>query len=89
MMNAGMQSLIEACRPMLTSGNNTESVLTFLKESGCSKIESMRVLIELMGLSLGEAKQVVHLSEAWRDTRDRDDSFHESLQRLAERMKDE
>jgi len=88
-MSARMQSLIETCRSMLKSDNSTESILSFLKESGCSKIDSMRVLMELMGLSLGEAKQVVHLSEAWRDTRDSDDRFHESLQRVAEDIQDE
>jgi hypothetical protein len=33
------------------------------------------------GMSLGEAKRVVHLSPAWADRREQDDPLHEALSR--------
>ncbi|WP_156398417.1 hypothetical protein [Caulobacter sp. Root1455] len=51
----------------------------FLRRSGFSKVEIMRVLVESRGLSIPEAKLQVHAREHWDDVRDRDDRFHDDL----------
>lgn len=60
---------------MVASGKDTEAILTFLRKIGCSKIDSIRLLIPLRDLSLAEAKQIVHFSETWKDTRQADEEF--------------
>lgn len=49
-----------------------------LREMGASKIESIKVLREVSGMTLGEAKEAVHFSPAWGDRRASDESFQES-----------
>jgi len=53
--------------------------MAFLHAEGCSKIDSIVVLREVLNLNLGEAKALVHLSRTWGDVRERDDAFHEAL----------
>jgi hypothetical protein len=52
--------------------------------SGCSKIDSIVVLKEALGVDLGRANEIVHLSETWLDRRAADDQlqdeFWESLE---------
>lgn len=51
----------------------------FLRLAGLSKVESIRALAQHKGLTLSEAKALVHTSEAWSDVRDQDDHFHDDL----------
>ena len=53
--------------------------LSFLRGSGHSKVQSMRILVEELGFDLLQAKEVVHRSAAWRDLAARDEKFHEKL----------
>jgi hypothetical protein len=39
----------------------------------------MAILHEVLGIGLGDAKSLVHLSSTWRDVRQQDDAFHEKL----------
>ena len=77
---------LDECRRMLSTGEDIETVLAFLRRSSASKIESMAVLIELQALSPDEAKIAVHYSEAWRDTRDTDEALHRDLMEAARKM---
>jgi hypothetical protein len=56
-----------------------ETVIAYLRASGCSKIDSIAVLIETYGIDLAKAKEVVHFSPSWDDTRASDEKFHEKL----------
>ena len=43
----------------------------------------MRLLIDLKGLSLADAKTSVHFSQTWSDLRASAEEFHETLERVA------
>lgn len=75
-----LSSALEVSRTMLSSGASTEEVLAKLRERGCSKIDSIRVLMQITNIPLGEAKRVVHLSKAWEQERETHDAFHKSLE---------
>jgi ribosomal protein L7/L12 len=53
-------------------------VLTQLREEGFSQAQSIKATVERLGVSLTEAKKIVHLGAAWAD-----DSFHEALDEAA------
>src|SRR5262245_61084772 len=79
-MNRGIEAFVDDCRTKLAAGESPEAILTFLRRNNCSKPGSIRVLMLMKDLSLAEAKELVHLSEAWKDTRERDDDFHDRLE---------
>lgn len=68
-----------ACRAHLARGITDEDLMTFLRAEGCSKIDSIAVLREVLNISVAEGKALVHLSRAWADVRERDNAFHEAL----------
>jgi hypothetical protein len=67
------------CRALRARGFSDEDLMIFLRAEGCSKIDSIVVLREVLNLNLAEGKALVHLSKAWGDVRERDDTFHEAL----------
>ena len=71
--------LVTESKKLKENGADLEKILTFLRNAGCSKIDSIVVLREALGTSLGDAKQLVHCSTTWRDARERDDAFHDRL----------
>jgi len=81
-MNAQFQTLIEQCKSMLTDRHTTEDILLFLRSNNCSKIDSIRALILLKDISLREAKETVHFSETWKDTKDTDEKLHAGLEAI-------
>ena len=70
------------CHALLESDAPLEDVLTFMRDGGASRIESMRLLIDLKGLSLADAKTTVHSSQTWSDLRASAEEFHEALERV-------
>jgi ribosomal protein L7/L12 len=69
------------CRARLARGDNEEDLMRFLRAEGANKIDGIAVLREVLNLSLGEAKALIHLSRAWGDVRERDDAFHEAFEK--------
>ncbi|MCA9040528.1 MAG: hypothetical protein KDA65_09300 [Planctomycetaceae bacterium] len=67
------------CKQMFDRGVLNEEMLTWLRSQGAGKIESIKIIRELYEIRLGEAKYMVHTSEAWEDRRAADDQFHEEL----------
>jgi ribosomal protein L7/L12 len=63
-----------------------EALLAYLRNSGFSKLSSIRAVMEITGATLAEAKKIVHLSRAWSDRREQDDEFHEKLECAAEEV---
>lgn len=59
--------LIESSNQMLIAGKDTENILAFLRENGCSKIKSFVILKKLYKIPLDEAEDLVHLSKTWQD----------------------
>ena len=64
---------------LIHSGADHEIVLGFLRERGFNKLDSIKALIGATGMSLGDAKSIVHHSRAWQDSFARDEEFHASL----------
>ncbi len=58
-------------------------MLAFLRRKGCSKVDSMRVIMIVLDVDLARAKRIVHESKAWADVRDRDDRLHGALEKAA------
>jgi hypothetical protein len=73
-------ALVSECRSQKTAGKTDEQLVSLLRARGCSKVESIAVLARAVGIPLGNAKEIVHFSETWADVRERDDSFHVSLE---------
>jgi len=83
-MTYKVESLLDESREMLRDGKDVQAILTFARHRGCSKTDAMRLLMLLRDMSLAEAKQVVHFSEAWRDTKQQDEEFQDRLQSVIE-----
>jgi ribosomal protein L7/L12 len=71
--------LIGECRKLKQDGVDLESVVAYLRDEGCWKIDCIAILREVLGISLGDAKRLVHGSSTWRDVREQDDTFHDEL----------
>ena len=64
---------------LVEAGAAQEIVLGVMRQGGLSKIDSIKLLSELTGVGLLEAKNLVHGSRAWRDTFSRDTEFKAGL----------
>jgi hypothetical protein len=73
------EELIAECKRRSEGGEDAEAVIGYLRTSGCSKIDSIAVLVGTYGIDLAGAKKIVHFSPTWADTRTSDESFHESI----------
>ena len=60
-------------------GASSETVLGFLRDSGCGKIDSIMIFQIVYGVTHALAKETVHNSETWRDRREGDNNFHDHL----------
>ncbi len=54
-----------------------DHVLAQLRTDGFSPVESIKVTRAVLHVSLGEAKRIVHFSEAWADAREGFEELHE------------
>jgi hypothetical protein len=73
------RQLIDECRKLLESKVDREGLVSYLRGQGCLKLDSMAILRQVLDISLGEAKGLVHCSATWQDVRERDDKFHDIL----------
>ena len=60
------ETLVEACKQMLSEGQDIDSVISFLRQNGCNHIECM-IALRRAGLSFAKAKEAVATSKAWED----------------------
>ena len=74
------ETLLNCARRMLSEGQDLETVISFLRDSGCHKNDSIKIVRQLTGVGLGEAKDIVHFSNTWKDVKERDEAFHEVLE---------
>lgn len=74
-----MNEVYERCENFLKEGRSIEVVLTLLRKSGYTRVESIKAIMRLMDRGLAEAKKTVHLSQTWSDLRDQTDVFHDLL----------
>ena len=71
---------------MHAHGARNEEILGYLRANGASILESMRVFKNVLGLSLGEAKQIAHFSDTWSDMRDEHNRIHDVLDDVVETL---
>jgi ribosomal protein L7/L12 len=72
--------LVAECLTLRSAeGATEEDIIAHLRAQRCNKIDTIAILRDVFGLSLGRAKQLVHLSPTWKDSREKDDAFHEAL----------
>ena len=71
---------VAAARRGLQSGRSLEAVVADLKNEGFSRVDSIRAVVEITGASLGDAKLIVHRSQAWEDVRQETEDFHVALE---------
>ena len=79
---------MEEGKNMLEHEATIEDVLLFLRRNECSKIDSIRALMLVRDLSIAEAKEIVHFSQAWKDSRESDEGFHAQLEAAMELERD-
>ncbi len=75
--------ILDDCRNRFALGQTNEAVVAHLRHIGVSKVETIKVFVDLSRASLLEAKQLVHLSSAWKDTYHRDAELHDTLEQVA------
>ncbi|MFE2729319.1 hypothetical protein [Kitasatospora sp. NPDC059327] len=81
---ARLANLVEQCEPLLDQGEGMEHVQRRLRDLGAGVLDSIVVTRELLGVGLGEAKEIV-LSSAARTT---ELWTHQQLVDVTERAKD-
>jgi hypothetical protein len=72
--------LISECKDLVAQWRGEEDIVLFLRQHGCSKLESIAILKSALDVDLGQAKKIVHFSEAWKDRRLEDEKFHKDLE---------
>ena len=72
-------NLEDELHALMKGGADTESLLSMMRRSGCTKVESIKRLMQLTGIPLPQAKAVVHDSDSWKDLRESHDEFQEQL----------
>jgi hypothetical protein len=63
------RDLLPFARELRARGQSVEEVLRQLRDRGASMGDCVRILRQVEGVSLGEAKRIVDESEAWADRR--------------------
>lgn len=81
--------LLLVCQDMRARGGSVEAVISFLRQQGCSKVETICLIARAESVSLSKAKEWVHGSAVWEDVRERDERIHEVLEEAAERFEEE
>jgi ribosomal protein L7/L12 len=74
-------TLVEAER-LAREGSDREVILTFLRAKHFDKIDSIRTVRHLYGLSSQEAKDLIDKSATWSDRYEIDTAFHEMADRV-------
>lgn len=80
---------LSTCRTLRAKGSTVEDVLLFLRRAGFWKLESIKALRDLEGMTISEAKAAVHLSPVWSDRYEADEAFHDQLESELESFRQE
>jgi ribosomal protein L7/L12 len=59
--------------------NDYDSVVRHLRDKGYGKLDSIKAIREICGVTLGESKRKVELSEVWADTLDGSNQLHDAF----------
>ncbi len=75
-------SALSSVRGDLGDNADREAILIKLKKAGLSQVECIRAVVDLGLSSRGDAKHLVHTSQAWSSNRLQSERLHDSLERL-------
>lgn len=70
---------MQGARHLIDGGESMESALRYMRSAGLSQIECVKAVKSLTGGNLGQAKEIVHFSETWSDTRACQERLHDNL----------
>jgi hypothetical protein len=84
-----LEPFIREARNLLADGQDFESVLRHLRESGCDLSDSISVTMSVTGKIHRDAKMAVCYSETWRDWFPAIVSLHDSLERALVQLAEE
>jgi ribosomal protein L7/L12 len=79
----------EETRILWQERDGMQSFLRELRNRGAFQVESIKAVRQLAGVSLGEAKNIVHFSQAWEDTREASEALHETAFEALDQMQRE
>jgi hypothetical protein len=74
--------VISDARRLAAVGADREMILVFLRDRGFDKIDSIKTVRALYGLSMPEAKDLLDYSAAWSDRFESDIEFRETALRV-------
>lgn len=72
--------LISECDRRLARGENIEHTVKFLRDAGCSKMQSISLLENSNGIGLAKARVPVHFSTTWYDVLVDDERFQDGIE---------
>jgi hypothetical protein len=78
--------VLATLRGRLTSGVRPAELVAEMRAEGFGKIDSIKFLREFGGVTLGQAKDIVHLSPAWADRYESDEAFHDAAEAAFHQM---
>lgn len=61
------QRVVQALQTQRVGDANLDGNIQFMRDSGLSFLDCMKVVVVLTGCTIGEAKRLVHQSPAWAD----------------------
>jgi hypothetical protein len=75
------EQLVEIARTRLAAGAGDDEVLGLLRQRGLGKRDCVLVIRAATGMTINEARQLVHDSPVWADHREADERIEEALWR--------
>ncbi len=75
-------------RKMIASDSHHESAVSFLREHGFDKLDSIKALVQAR-IPLAASKRTVHLSPTWQDVLSRDEALHDVVEHAVEELRGE
>jgi hypothetical protein len=73
------REVIDDARRLVGGGASLEMILTFFREKGFDKIDSVNAIRTLRGKSMAKAKEIIDHSETWSDRFHHDMQFRETV----------
>jgi hypothetical protein len=83
------RAAVHAGSALARQGAGVEAVLRLFRDRGLTKTQSIKCAMAVLSVDLAQAKEIVHLSAAWRDRQADDDGFHDELFRQATGLADD
>ena len=75
-----LKDLTQQCGQMTKQGASISDVISYLHQRGVTIIDSIKIVRELYGMPLRQAKSTVAGHSSWRDVAEAGDILHEELE---------